>query len=82
MFFKKNWDKYKDTTPCLIFIPVSEVGINEDISIQQYLSDDGSNELFNDIITGTVNPIKIVVVKKQFYQKNYLLLTYHLYYHD
>lgn len=64
MFFKKNWDKYKDTTPCLIFIPVSEVGINEDISIQQYLSDDGSNELFNDIITGTVNPIKIVVVKK------------------
>ena len=63
-FFKKNWDKYKDTTPCLIFIPVSEVGINEDLSIQQYLSDDGSNELFNDIITGTVNPIKNCCCKK------------------
>lgn len=64
MFFKKNWDKYKDTTPCLIFIPVNEVGINEDISIQQYLSDDGSNELFNDIITGTVSPIKNCCCKK------------------
>ena len=64
MFFKKNWDKYQDTTPCLIFVPVSEVGINEDISIQQYLSDDGSNELFNDIITCTVNPIKNCCCKK------------------
>lgn len=64
MFFKKSWDKYQDTTPCLIFVPVREVGINEDVSIEQYLSDEGSNELFNDIITGTVNPIKNCCCKK------------------
>lgn len=58
LFFKKCWDKYKDTTPCLIFVPVKEVGINEKLSIEQYLSDDGIDELFEDIISGTVNPIK------------------------
>lgn len=64
LFFKKCWNKYKDTTPCLIFVPVGEVGINEDISIEQYLSDEGINELFNDIISGTVNPIKNCCCKK------------------
>lgn len=64
MFFKKSWDKYKNTTPCLIFVPVREVGINEDISIEQYLSDEGINELFNDIILGAVNPIKNCCCKK------------------
>lgn len=64
MFFKKNWDKYKNTTPCLIFVPVREVGINEDISIEQYLRDEKVNELFDDIVSGTVNPIKNCCCKK------------------
>ena len=64
LFFKKCWDKYKNTTPCLIFVPVGEVGINEDISIEQYLSDEGMNKLFNDIILGKVNPIKNCCCKK------------------
>lgn len=64
LFFKKNWDKYRNTTPCLIFIPVKEVEINEELSIEQYLSDEGINELFNDIIGGIVNPIKNCCCKK------------------
>ena len=63
-FFKKCWNKYKKATPCLIFVPVKEVGINEDISIEQYLSDEGIENLFNDIISGTVNPIKNCCCKK------------------
>lgn len=63
-FFKKCWNKYKNTTPCLIFVPVSEVGINDDILIEQYLSDEGTNLLFDDIISGTVNPIKNFCCKK------------------
>lgn len=58
LFFKKCWNKYKDTTPCLIFVPVGEVGINEDVSVEQYLDDEGIDKLFSDIISGTVNPIK------------------------
>lgn len=58
LFFKKNWDKYKNTTPCLIFIPVQEVKINEGLSIEHYLSDEGVKELFYDITCGIVNPIK------------------------
>lgn len=65
LFFKKSWNKYKDTTPCLILVPVGEVGINDDISIEQYLSDEGSNKLFNDILSGTVNPIKNCCCKKR-----------------
>ena len=65
VFFKKCWDKYKDTTPCLIFIPVSEVGINEDISLEQYLSNEGEKRLFSDILSGTVNPIKNCCCKKR-----------------
>lgn len=64
-FFKKCWNKYKDTTPCLIFVPVREVGINEDVSVEQYLDDDGYEKLFNDIISGTVNPIKNCCCKKK-----------------
>lgn len=64
LFFKKCWNKYKDTTPCLIFVPVREVGINENLSIEQYLSDEGIEELFSDIISGTVNPIKNCCCKK------------------
>lgn len=65
LFFKKCWDKYKDTTPCLIFIPVSEVGINDDFLLDQYLSDEGEKELFKDILSGTVNPIKNCCCKKR-----------------
>ena len=65
VFFKNCWDKYKDTTPCLIFIPVSEVGINEDISLEQYLSNEGEKRLFSDILSGTVNPIKNCCCKKR-----------------
>ena len=64
MFFNRCWDIYKNTTPCLIFVPVEEVGINETISIEQYLSEEGSNELFNDIVSGTINPIKNCCCKK------------------
>lgn len=65
IFFKKCWEKYKDTTPCLIFIPVSEVGINENISLEQYLSNEGERKLFSDILSGIVNPIKNCCCKKR-----------------
>ena len=57
-FFMKCWEKYKDTTPCLMFIPVEEVGINDDIEFEQYCSEEVANVLFNDIIEGRVNSIK------------------------
>lgn len=36
-FFKKCWTEYKDTIPCLLFVQVKDVGINDDIVIEQYL---------------------------------------------
>lgn len=63
-FFIKHWNEYKDTTPCLMFVPVKEVGINDDIKLEQYISEEGVNLLFNDIISGKVNPIKNVCCKK------------------
>ena len=63
-FFEKNWNRYEKATPCLIFIPVKEVKINEDITIEQYLSSEGVDRLFDDIISGTVNPIKNCCCKK------------------
>lgn len=62
-FFIKHWNEYKDTTPCLVFVPVKEVGINDDVKIEQYLSEEGMNVLFNDIIFGKVNPVKNVCCK-------------------
>ena len=64
-FFKKCWNRYKDTTPCLIFVPVREVGINDDVLLEQYLDDEGYDKLFSDIISGTVNPIKNCCCKKR-----------------
>ncbi len=63
-FFNKCWNKYKDTVPCLMFIPVSEVGINDDVKIEQYLSDEGMNLLFEDIILGKVDYGKNYCCKK------------------
>lgn len=63
-FFIKHWNEYKDTTPCLMFVPVKEVGINDDIKLEQYLSEEGMELLFNDIISGKVNPVKNVCCKK------------------
>ncbi len=63
-FFKKCWSEYKNTTPCLMFVPVKEVEVNDGIEFEQYLSDEGTNELFNDIILGKVNPGKNYCCKK------------------
>lgn len=64
-FFIKHWNEYKDTKPCLMFIPVKEVGINDDIKLEQYLSEKGMDLLFEDIIFGKVNDIKNVCCKKE-----------------
>ena len=63
-FFIKCWNEYKDTVPCLMFIPVKEVGINDDIKLEQYLSDEGMELLFEDIISGKVNAGKNYCCKK------------------
>ncbi len=54
LFFMKCWDLFKEATPCLMFIPVDEVEVNCDLNIEQYLDDNGTEELFNDIILGKV----------------------------
>ena len=63
-FFKKWWEEYKDATPCLMFIPVEEVGVNEDVKLEQYLSKEGMNLLFDEIILGKVNPVKNYCCKR------------------
>ncbi len=63
-FFIKCWNKYKDTTPCLMFVPVEEVGVNDEIKIEQFLTDEGMDILFSDIISGRVNPVKNCCCKK------------------
>lgn len=63
-FFIKHWNEYKNTTPCLMFIPVEEVGINNNIKLEQYMNEEGMNLLFNDIVSGKVNPVKNVCCKK------------------
>lgn len=63
-FFEKCWNEYKDTTPCLMFVPAKEVGINSEIKLEEYLSDEGIDLLFKDIISGKVNPIKNCCCKK------------------
>lgn len=56
-FFYKFWNEYKDTTPCLMFIPVKEVGINTENELEQYLTEEGMNTLFEDIVQGKVNSL-------------------------
>lgn len=63
-FFKKCWTEYKDTIPCLMFVPVKDVGVNDDIEIEQYLNGEGMELLFDDIILGKVNPGKNYCCKK------------------
>lgn len=65
-FFNKCWNEYKDTTPCLLFIPVKEVGINDELNVNQYYSKDGMKELLSDVIHGKVNP------KKNYSSKKYI----------
>lgn len=65
-FFNKCWKEYKDTTPCLLFIPVKEVGINDGLNINQYYSKEGMQQLLNDVIQGKVNP------KKNYNSKTYI----------
>lgn len=47
-----------------MFVPVKDVGINDDIEIEQYLDDEGMELLFDDIILGKVNPGKNYCCKK------------------
>ena len=63
-FFKKYWTEYKDTTPCLMFVPVKDVGINDDIEIEKYLGDYGMELLFDDVLLGKVNHGKNYCCKK------------------
>ena len=63
-FFNKCWDEYKNTVPCLMFVPVKDVGVNDNIKIEQYLDDEGMELLFDDIILGKVNPGKNYCCKK------------------
>ena len=36
-FFYKFWNEYKDTTPCLMFVPIKEVGLNTENELEKYL---------------------------------------------
>lgn len=56
-FFYKFWNEYKDTTPCLMFVPVKEVGINAEKELEKYLTEEGMDTLFEDIVQGKVNSV-------------------------
>lgn len=56
-FFYKFWNEYKDTTPCLMFIPVKEVGLNTENELEKYLTENGMDLLFEDIVQGKVNSL-------------------------
>lgn len=56
-FFYKFWNEYKDTTPCLMFVPVKEVGINTENELEKYLNEEGMDTLFEDIVQGKVNSL-------------------------
>lgn len=56
-FFYKFWNEYKDTTPCLMFIPVKEVGLNSESELERYLTKEGMSSLFEDIVLGKVNSL-------------------------
>lgn len=63
-FFYKFWNEYKDTTPCLMFIPVKEVGINTENELEEYLTEEGMDTLFEDIVQGKVNSLNNQCCKK------------------
>lgn len=56
-FFYKFWNEYKDTTPCLMFVPVKEVGLNSESELERYLTKEGMSSLFEDIVLGKVNSL-------------------------
>lgn len=56
-FFYKFWIEYKDTTPCLMFVPVREVGLNTENELAKYLTKEGMDSLFEDIVQGKVNSL-------------------------
>lgn len=56
-FFYKFWNEYRDTTPCLMFVPVKEVGINTENELDKYLTEEGMDTLFEDIVQGKVNTL-------------------------
>ena len=56
-FFYKFWNEYKDTTPCLMFVPIKEVGLNTEKELEKYLTEQGMNLLFEDIVQGKVNSL-------------------------
>lgn len=56
-FFYKFWNEYKDTTPCLMFVPIKEVGLNTEDELEKYLTENGMDKLFEDIIQGKVNEL-------------------------
>lgn len=63
-FFYKFWNEYKDTTPCLMFVPVKEVGLNTEKELEKYLTEQGMNLLFEDIVQGKVNLLNNHCCKK------------------
>lgn len=63
-FFYKSWNEYKDTTPCLMFVPVKEVGINVENELEKYLNENGREILFEDIIQGRVNSLNNYCCRK------------------
>lgn len=63
-FFYKFWNEYKDTTPCLMFVPVKEVGLNTENELEKYLTENGMDKLFEDIIQGKVNELNNHCCKK------------------
>lgn len=63
-FFYKFWNEYKDTTPCLMFVPVREVGLNTEKELEKYLTEQGMNLLFEDIVQGKVNSLNNHCCKK------------------
>lgn len=63
-FFYKFWNEYKDTTPCLMFIPVKEVRINTENELEKYLTEEGMDTLFEDIVKGKVNSLNNYCCRK------------------
>ena len=63
-FFYKFWNEYKDTTPCLMFVPVKEVGLNTENELKKYFTEQGMDSLFEDIVQGKVNSINNYCCKK------------------
>ena len=63
-FFYKFWNEFKDTTPCLMFVPVKDVGINTENELEKYLNEEDMDTLFEDIVQGKVNYLNNHCCKK------------------